>query len=72
ENLGHFKKQPWFIDWMQGRFTDDMTIYFGESTDFKNRVAANYILASNNHSRFIKEYHRNVKVVLEQLEERLE
>lgn len=72
DNLDHFKSMPWFIDWMQGKLTEDVKEYFGNSNDYKNRVAANFILASSNHTRYIKEYHKNATAILEQIDKRLE
>ena len=71
ENLDFYKQQKWFIPWMQGQFTPEMEQYFGESLDFKNRVAANNILATANHQRFVKLYKQNAITLLEKIEERL-
>jgi hypothetical protein len=54
KNLDHYRTKPWFIDWMKGRFTEEMKAYFGDSIDYKNRVGSNLILASKNHSAFVK------------------
>ncbi len=72
ENLDDFKSMPWFIDWMQGKLTEEVKDYFGNSSDYKNRVAANFILASSNHTRFIKEYHKSAALILERIDERIE
>lgn len=37
KNLDYFKTKPWFVDLLQGRFTEEMKIYFGGSQDFRNR-----------------------------------
>ncbi|MEM1002220.1 MAG: DUF6090 family protein [Bacteroidota bacterium] len=72
KNLDFFKTKPWFIDFLQGRFTDDMRVYFGESYDFKNRVATNNILGAGNHSKFIKAHNQGAKELITEIDERLE
>ncbi|MEO1030622.1 MAG: DUF6090 family protein [Bacteroidota bacterium] len=72
KNLDYFKSQPWFVDWMQGRFTEDMKDYFGESVDYRNRVASNFILASQNHANFIKAHRDNAVELINQIDDRLE
>ncbi|WP_431158730.1 hypothetical protein [Winogradskyella poriferorum] len=63
KNLDYLKSKDWFVNWMQGQFTDEMREFFGESTDYRNRVASNLILASSNHSRFVSA-HKNGAVEL--------
>lgn len=72
ENLDYYKQQKWFIPWMQGSFTPEMATFFGESLDFKNRVAANNILATGNHQNFVKLYKQNATVLLEEIEKRIQ
>lgn len=71
-NLRFFKTQPWFVDWSQGKLTEEMRTYFGESTDYRNRVVANNILATANHQTILKQYKLNTTVLLERLNKRLE
>lgn len=70
-NLNYFKKQKWFIPWMQGKMTDEMKEYFGNSLDYKNRVAGNNILATANHQNFVKLYNKNAEALLERIDKRL-
>ena len=72
ENLSHFKKQSWFVDWSQGKMTEDMRAYFGESQDYRNRVVANNILATNNHQAVLKQYKKDATEILNLIEQRLE
>ena len=37
-NIESFKEQPWFVDWTQGNFTEEMIQYFSESEDYRKRV----------------------------------
>lgn len=70
-NFDYFKSQSWFIPWTQGHMTDPMREYFGESLDYKNRVASYNILANDNHNKFIKLYYENAIKLLEDLEARV-
>ena len=56
---------------MQGRFTEEMKVYFGESVDYRNRVASNLILASQNHANFIRTHKVNAVELIRQIDERL-
>ena len=71
KNLDYFKSKPWFVDWMQGRFTEEMKHYFGNSVDYRNRVASNLILASRNHANFIKVHRDNAVELIQQIDQRL-
>lgn len=71
-NLDYYKNKDWFVDWMQGRFTDEMKVYFGNSVDYRNRVAANYILASQNHANFVRAHKRSAKELITSIDNRLE
>jgi hypothetical protein len=71
KNLDYFKTKPWFIDLLQGRFNDEMRSYFGESYDFKNRVAANNILGAGNHSKFIAVHNNGAKELIVEIDKRL-
>jgi hypothetical protein len=71
KNLDYFKTKPWFVDLLQGRFTEEMKIYFGTSYDFKNRVAGNNILGAGNHSAFIKVHNEGAKELIEDINNRL-
>jgi hypothetical protein len=71
KNLDYFKTKPWFVDLLQGRFTEEMKIYFGGSQDFRNRVAGNNILGSGNHSAFIKVHKDGAVELIEDIAKRL-
>lgn len=71
ENLDDFKEFSWFVDWTQGKVTDDMISYFSTSEDYRKKVAAYDVLAAGNHLLLIKSYTENAKVLLEQIEKRL-
>lgn len=71
DNLDFIAQKNWFVDWMQGRLTEDMKLFFGESLEYKNLVAKNLILASSNHANFIKAHNRGAKELIERLDERL-
>jgi IMP cyclohydrolase len=71
ENIDFFKKQDWFIPWMQGASNPEVTAYFGESQDYKNRVAANNIFATSNHQRMLKVYKDQAAELIALIEERL-
>jgi hypothetical protein len=72
KNLEFYTTQPWFIDWMQGRSTKEIKTYFGESLDYKNRVAANLILANSNHSNTIKRYKESAKEIISLIDKRMD
>lgn len=71
ENLDYFKKQPWFIQWMQGKKNDTIREYFGNSLDYRNRVASNNIFAGQNHQRMLKLYKTQATTLLDELNKRL-
>ncbi|MFP4846569.1 DUF6090 family protein [Winogradskyella sp. PE311] len=70
KNLQHYRTKDWFIDWMQGRFTKEMKVYFGSSIDYKNRVASNLILASTNHGSFIKTHKAGAVELITRIDKR--
>lgn len=72
ENLDHFKKQDWFINWMQGIKDPRVSEYFGNSQDYKNRVASHNILAAKNHQRMLQVYKTQASMLLDQLNSRLD
>lgn len=65
DNIDAFKKESWFVDWTQGRFTDEMVAYFVESEDYRKRVAANLIFAIQNHKKVIVVYKSKATELLE-------
>ncbi len=69
-NLNDFKEFPWFVDWSQGKVTDEMITYFATSEDYRKRIAAYNVLAYGNHYALIKSYKYNAKIVLQALEKR--
>ncbi|MET1259842.1 DUF6090 family protein [Flagellimonas sp. DF-77] len=71
KNLESFRERSWFVDWSQGRLTEDMVAYFTTSKDYKTRVAAHKILAIDNHLNTIKSYQLNAKELLRMIQERL-
>ena len=70
-NIEDFKSKEWFVNWTQAQFNEDMIRYFAESEDYRKRVAAHNLLASNNHLRNVKVYKANAEEVLSLIEERL-
>ncbi|WP_299525470.1 hypothetical protein [Winogradskyella sp.] len=48
-----------------------MKVYFGESVDYQNRVASNFILASQNHASFIKVHKDNAVELIHEIDNRL-
>jgi hypothetical protein len=70
-NLNDFREYPWFVDWTQGKVTDEMIVYFATSEDYRKRVAAYNVLAFGNHYALLKAYKANTKIVLERIEKRL-
>ena len=49
-----------------------MRMFFGDSQDYKNRVAANNIIATNNHQSYVKAYKKNAVELLRQIDLRLQ
>ncbi|MEM6720171.1 MAG: DUF6090 family protein [Bacteroidota bacterium] len=72
DNLADFQEFPWFVDWTQGKLTDEMLTYFTTSEDYRKRVAAYNVLAYGNHFGLIRLYKENAKKVLKALGERLD
>lgn len=71
ENLDFFKKQDWFLNWIQGEQDPRISAYFGESQDYKNRVAAYNILSAKNHQQMLKVYKVQATNLLGDIEKRL-
>ncbi len=69
-NLNHYKTKSWFVDFTQGKLTDEMKLYY-MSQDYKNRVAANHLLAGKNHLLFVDLYHKNATKILDAIDKRL-
>jgi len=72
KNLNELKNYPWFVDLSQGKFNEEMIIYFTESEDYRKRVALHNMLASNNHLAMIKNYKMQATEVLKRIKTRLE
>ena len=68
ENIDAFKEKDWFVDWTQGKFTDEMKVYFLQSEDYRKRVASNLIFAVSNHKNVIVAYKQNAKKLIEKIE----
>ncbi|PTM09610.1 MAG: hypothetical protein DA407_05435 [Bacteroidetes bacterium] len=71
KNLNDLKEYPWFVDLSQGKFNDEMIIYFTESEDYRKRVALHNMLASNNHLAIIKNYKIQATEILRRIKIRL-
>jgi len=56
ENFAYFRTQPWFIDWLQFKTSDNIRDYFGNSVDYRNRVAYHQLIAISNYQRNLKAY----------------
>jgi len=72
DNLKEFQQFPFFVDWTQGNFTDEVISYFAESEDFRKRVASHNILASGNHLATVREYKRQATEIIKRIKTRLE
>lgn len=70
-NLESFKEYPWFVDWTEGKFNQDMIIYFTESENYRIKVASHNLLAAGNHTQIIKLYKQNLIVILDRIKKRL-
>ena len=70
-NLDSFQQYDWFVDWSQGRITDEVITYMTESEDFRKKVAAHDILAARNHLARVKMYKDSAGKLLELIEARL-
>ena len=71
ENLDYFKKQDWFINWVQGQKDPRVGEYFGNSLDYKNRVASHLILAALNYQRDIRNYNERAGQLIDEIDKRL-
>ena len=72
KNIERFQKEDWFVEWSRGETTEEMIIFFTESNEYRNMVAANNILAVKNHQSFARIYKTQATMILEELEERLQ
>jgi len=71
ENLDYFKRQDWFISWMQGQKEPNLSEYFGNSFDYKNRVAMHTIIAAQNYQRIVILYREKATELIEKINKRL-
>lgn len=71
ENIDFFKEKSWFVDWIQGKFTDEMKEYFIKGEDFRKRAAANLIFAIRNHKSVIANYNNDAKELIEMIDKRI-
>ena len=71
ENLDYFKRQDWFISWMEGQKDPEILDYFGNSLDYKNRVAMHKIIAAQNYQRIVTIYREKAIELIEKINERL-
>ena len=72
KNIESFQQEEWFVEWSQGKTTQEMITFFTESSDYRNMVAANNILAVKNHQSFARIYKSQATIFLQKLEERLQ
>ena len=67
ENLQYFQEMPWFVDWAEGRTTEEMITYFTTSEDYRKRAALHKILATDNHLKFIEQYRDEAEQLQKQI-----
>ncbi|MEZ4795869.1 MAG: DUF6090 family protein [Flavobacteriaceae bacterium] len=71
KNLNELREYSWFVDLSQGKFNEDMVIYFTESEDYRKRVALHNMLATNNHLVLAKNYKAQATELLKRIYLRL-
>ncbi len=71
DNFNDLEEHSWFVDLSQGKFSEEMIIYFTESEDYRKRVAAHNILAAGNHLNMTKQYKLNAVEILKRIKARL-
>lgn len=71
-NMNEMETYPWFVNWTQGSYNEDMIIYFTESEEYRKRVASHNLLANSNHAPLVKEYKRQATEILKLIKNRLE
>lgn len=71
-NIEVYKKYDWYVDWTQGKFTDDMIIYFTENEEYRKQVASHNLLAGKNHMLFINTYKDNALKVMELIDNNID
>jgi len=70
-NFKAFKDNDWFVDLFQGNFTPELIEYFVLSEDYRKRVTSHNILAARNHLGLTKQYNKNAKFIIDEIEKRL-
>lgn len=71
KNLNELREYSWFVDLSQGKFNEDMIIYFTESEDYRKRVALHNMLATSNHLAITKNYKIQATELLRRINIRL-
>jgi len=71
KNLNELRDFSWFVDLSQGKFNDEMIVYFTESEDYRKRVTLHNMLATNNHLAITKSYKTQATELLRLIKLRL-
>mgnify|MGYP000197502378 FL=1 len=71
-NIETYKKYDWFVDWTQGKFNQEMLIYFTESEEYRKQVASHNLLAGKNHLLFVNAYKTNAIKLIDYINKHLE
>ena len=72
KNFTALEDYPWFVDMAQGKFNQDLILYFTESEDYKKRVASHSILAVGNHLNITQQYKENATELINRINHRLD
>ncbi len=72
KNIETFKTKPWFVEWTQANYNQEMIIFFTESEEYRKMVASHNLLAAKNHLLFISAYKRNAEVLIKKINDRLQ
>lgn len=71
-NIETYKKYDWFVDWTQGKYSQEMILYFTESEEYRKQVASHNLLAGKNHLLFVNAYKTNATKLIEYIDKHLE
>jgi hypothetical protein len=68
ESLSELEKEPWYVSFVNRKFNKEVAAYFISDLGYRNRLATFSLLNSNNYMTFIKDYQRQSREVINDIQ----
>jgi hypothetical protein len=65
ENYFYFKKMPWYEDFKNKKFNEELTIYVLTSIDYRNRIISFYDIYYNGYLWYLRQYKEEALMLIE-------